>query len=168
MCGIIGILGKKAPAAPKADPAPAPTERAAPAAPSARPAPTLPSEAQLGSDHPTMPNEGRPYGRHRDRFATMDTNGDGVISDEEREAAMKQRASDLRTRLDADGDGKLTVDELANAKGRMHFDDPKAVDTNHDGDISADELAAAMKARSDARRAQRGAGSGSSGGSATP
>ncbi|HEX4422047.1 MAG TPA: hypothetical protein VH165_29245 [Kofleriaceae bacterium] len=92
------------------------------------------------------------------RDAKLDTNGDGVVSDEERAAAMKQRATAMRDRLDADGDGKLTPAELANAPGRMHFDDPAALDTNHDGDISADELAAGIKAKRDARRAARNGG----------
>lgn len=90
------------------------------------------------------------------RDAKLDANGDGIVSDEERAAAMRERAATMRTRLDADGDGKLTPAELANAPGRMHFDDPAAIDTNHDGDISADELAAALKARRDQRRGDRG------------
>ncbi len=145
----------------KAEP-PAPTDRAAPSAP--RPAPSLPSDPNaqaLGSDHPTMPD--RPYGRHHDRMAKLDTDGDGVISDQERAAAMKQRAETLRTKLDTNGDGKLTPDELAATKGRMHFDDPAALDINKDGDISVDELAAAMKARRDTMRDQwqNGGGAGS-------
>jgi hypothetical protein len=92
------------------------------------------------------------------RRSEMDTDGDGVISDQERQAAMMQRMSQMRDRLDTDGDGKLTPAELAAARpGRMHFDNPEALDTNHDGDISAEELAAGMKARRDAFRAQRAA-----------
>ena len=78
----------------KAEP-PAPTDRAAPSAP--RPAPSLPSDPNaqaLGSDHPTMPD--RPYGRHHDRMAKLDTDGDGVISDQERAAAMKARRDTMR------------------------------------------------------------------------
>jgi Ca2+-binding EF-hand superfamily protein len=98
----------------------------------------------------------------------MDRDGDGVVSDEERAAAMRDRADAMRKRLDTDGDGKLTPAELANARGRMRFDDAAAVDTNHDGEISADELAVAMKARMDARRAQHASAVGSDGGSGTP
>ena len=89
------------------------------------------------------------------RQERMDTNGDGVVSDEERAAAMKQRMQRLHDRLDTDGDGKLTPAELAAAPGRMHFDNPEALDTNHDGNIDADELAAGMKARREAFRAAR-------------
>jgi hypothetical protein len=95
---------------------------------------------------------------HKRRDAKLDTNGDGVVSDDERAAAMKQRVTAMHERLDTDGDGKLTPAELANAPGRMHFDDPAALDTNHDGDISADELAAGLKAKRDARRAARNGG----------
>ena len=100
------------------------------------------------------------------RAGRMDKDGDGVVSDEERAAALKARAEMMRKRLDADGDGKLTPAELGNARGRMRFDDPAALDTDHDGDISADELVAAMKARADQRRARRaGSGAGSADGS---
>jgi len=111
------------------------------------------ADDQPGTDD--QPRGNREDWRKR-RDAKLDTNSDGVISDEERAAAMRERAAAMRTRLDADGDGKLTPAELANAPGRMHFDDPAAIDTNHDGDISADELAAALKARRDQRRNDRG------------
>jgi hypothetical protein len=118
-------------------------------------APALPSTAddKAGTDDKGRGNR-EDWRKRRD--AKLDANGDGVISDEERAAAMRERAATLRTRLDADGDGKLTPAELANAPGRMHFDDPAAIDTNHDGDISADELAASLKARRDQRRSDRG------------
>jgi hypothetical protein len=143
----------------KADP-PAATEQ--PATPhAARPAPSLPGEAkpeQLGSDHPTMPSEDRPYGKHRDRNAKMDKDGDGVVSEEERAAAMKERAQRVHDKLDTNGDGKLTPDELKTAQGRMHFDDPATLDLDKNGEISPDELAAAMKARRDAFRDRIGRG----------
>lgn len=101
------------------------------------------------------PRDNRGDWRKR-RDAQLDANGDGVVSDEERAAAMQERIIKTRTRFDTDGDGKLTPAELASARGRMHFDDPAAIDTNHDGDISADELAAALKARRDQRRGDRG------------
>jgi hypothetical protein len=139
---------------PKQDPAPTPVEH--PAQPAA-PAPSLPSDPSTNSAMGSGDRPSLPPGHHRgDRFAKMDKDGDGVISDEERAAAMKERAAQMRTRLDSNGDGKLTPDELASAKGRMHFDDPASLDTNKDGDISADELAAAMQARREARRAAAG------------
>jgi EF hand len=122
--------------------------------------PALPAAAAAGDDKPAAGDSprGNPAGRdewRKRRDAKLDANGDGVVSDEERAAAMQQRVTAMRTRLDADGDGKLTPAELANAPGRMHFDNPAALDTNHDGDISADELAAGLKARRDQRRGDR-------------
>ncbi len=133
-----------------------------PSAPSARPAPpglsggTAPAPSLNGGPAHTLGSDDGGHERHRgDRMARMDKDGDGKISPEERQAAMKERVDNMRTRLDTNGDGKLTPDELANAKGRMRFDDPKAIDTNNDGEISSDELAAAMQARRDQMREQR-------------
>lgn len=141
-------------------PQPAPSEPK-PTVRSARPAPALPAPALPaapaavpdGSDHPQLPTGDN--GWRGDRMARMDKDGDGKISDEEREAAMKERSERMRQRFDTNGDGKLTPDELANAKGRMKFDDPAALDTNHDGDISADELQAGIQARREQLRSQR-------------
>jgi hypothetical protein len=129
--------------------------------------PALPAAPAAGDDQPAAgdsPRAGRDDWRKR-RDAKLDANGDGVVSDEERAAALKQRVTAMHARLDADGDGKLTPAELAKAPGRMHFDNPEALDTNHDGDISADELAAAMQARRDQRR---GNGAGAAPGTADP
>jgi hypothetical protein len=143
--------------APGGDPAkPAATGQAKP------PPPSLPGNSPaIGASA-----DGDPGGQdwRRRGGAALDKDGDGVISEEERAAAMKTRAEMMRKRLDADGDGKLTPAELANVRGRLRFDDPAALDTDHDGDLSADELVAAMKARADQRRALRD-GSGGSGGS---
>ncbi len=117
-----------------------------------KPIPTAAPALPAAVADPSNGDDARKDWRKR-RDAKLDTNGDGVVSDEERAAAMQQRMVNMRTRLDTDGDGKLTPAELAAAPGRMHFDDPAALDTNHDGDISADELAAGIKARRDARRA---------------
>jgi hypothetical protein len=123
--------------------------------------PALPTDpaAAASEDKPRDDPARREAWRKR-REARLDADGDGVISDEERTAAMRERITNMRTRLDADGDGKLTPAELANAPGRMHFDEPATIDTNHDGDISADEFAAAVKARRDQRRAARGSAAG--------
>lgn len=124
-----------------------PAPPALPAAPGDRPSADAP---------PRDPPIGGEEWRER-RKARLDTDGDGVISDEERAAAMHERLANVHARFDTDADGKLTPAELANARGPMRFDDPAALDTNHDGDISADELAAAFKAR---REQWRGSGSG--------
>jgi type IV secretory pathway VirB10-like protein len=129
-----------------------PVQPALPAEPAA--APAAGDDKPAAADPPRRSPAARDEWRKR-RDGKLDANGDGVVSDEERAAAMQQRVTSMRTRLDADGDGKLTPAELANAPGRMHFDNPAALDTNHDGDISADELAAGLKARRDQRRGDR-------------
>jgi hypothetical protein len=121
-----------------------------------------PAAAAAPSDEPPRAAPNRDEWRKR-RDERIDANGDGVVSDDERAAAIRERVANLRARLDTDGDGKVSPAELASARGRMRFDDPAALDTNHDGDISADELAAALKARRDQWRA-RNAGDGDGGG----
>ena len=130
------------------DKPPAPRPEVAPAPPP----PALPADQARGSGSPGDDWRAK-------RAARLDTDGDGTISDDEREAALHNRAEMMHRRLDADGDGKLTPAELEGARGRMRFDDRGALDTNHDGEISADELAAGMKARNDRRRAARAGGS---------
>src|SRR3569833_2806486 len=108
------------------EPAPTPTVRSARPAP-ALPAPALPAapaESADGSDRPTPADRGW----RGDRMARMDKDGDGKISDEEREAAMKERSERMRQRYDTNGDGKLTPEALAATQGRMKFDDPAARD----------------------------------------
>jgi hypothetical protein len=75
----------------------------------------------------------------------LDTNKDGVVSDEERNAARHQRVLDMRAQLDADGDGKVTPAELGASRfGRM---DTSTADANGDGNVTAEELEVLMKDR---------------------
>lgn len=144
-----------------------------PPAPPALPAP--PADPATATVPPPGDNPMPRADWRRRRDARLDANGDGIVSGEERDAAMKDRMTNMRTRLDTNGDGKLTLDEMAGARGRMRFDDPAALDTNHDGDISADELAAGFRARRDQWRGTRpgpgpgpGGGAPAGGGSGTP
>ena len=81
--------------------------------------------------------------RREERMKRLDTNGDGVVSDEERAAATAERAASTFSRLDADGDGVLTPDELAGA--RWFRGDPAKADADGDGKISVEELQKAME-----------------------
>jgi hypothetical protein len=122
-----------------------------PSTESAEPPPA--SEPPAG-DNPMPSQQGR-----GGRDAHLDTNGDGVVSSEEREVGLQERAVNLHKRFDRDGDGKLSLDELMRSRMRRRFSDPVALDTNNDGDISAEELAAGFRARAEARDADDSEGS---------
>ena len=136
----------------KPSPAPSPEQAPAPAprahAPGARPA--LPSEATDDEPRPELPGV--------DNRRRIDTDGDGVISPEERQAARVARAKRMQEWIDANHDGKVTPDELAAAGSASHgprFADPRAVDANNDGEISSDELQQALAERRRQWRASR-------------
>jgi Ca2+-binding EF-hand superfamily protein len=73
---------------------------------------------------------------------TFDTDGDGIISDEEREVARQRREELVRARVDTDGDGQVSEAERAAARrdraGRVHA----SLDRDGDGRVTPDELGA--------------------------
>jgi Ca2+-binding EF-hand superfamily protein len=178
-----GVGGSAAPAAPGA-----PAGRSAKIdVPPRRPLPRL-ADAEAAGEDPRPTREER-LAR---RMARLDTDGDGVISDEERAALRAQRRAELQARLDrdgdgtvtdaerltarleraeamtarldADGDGALTIEELENAP-RFRRLDPAAADGDGDGVLSVDELAKALEANGWRRGPwQRGPRSGSASG----
>jgi hypothetical protein len=124
-------------------------------------APALPAPSTESTEPPPAsvpPPVDNPLQRGA-RDAHLDSNGDGVVSAEEREAGLQERVVSLRKRFDRDGDGKFSVDELMRSRVRRRFSDPVALDTNNDGDISAEELAAGFRARDAARDADESQGS---------
>ena len=153
------------PADPAAKEAPTPTEQPSKQA-RPRPADGSAGFANDGRERPRLPGEGsarerdwddpaqrdemraRMEERRKRREEMLDTNKDGVVSDQERQARMEP----MRQRLDTNSDGKLTPEELAASDRRMGFDDPAAVDTNKDGDISLAELEVATTARREKMR----------------
>lgn len=159
-------------------PAPAETKPSEPATQveRARPRPSLPDSPST-PDHervrPRLPDEtprdwndpafreemeARREERRKAREAALDTNKDGVVSPEEKQARLKP----MIARFDQNGDGKLTPDELATSNRRMVFDDPGAVDTDKNGEISLQELDAAVtQRRAEMRTRWRGRGGGS-------
>ncbi|MBA3498769.1 MAG: hypothetical protein M4D80_11560 [Myxococcota bacterium] len=99
--------------------------------------------------------------REQEMKDRLDANKDGVVSEEERNNAMRQRAVDMHARFDKDGDGKVSSVELEAAPfGR--FD--ASADTNNDGQVSVDELDTAIRERRQGgafrRGRRRGGGSG--------
>lgn len=96
--------------------------------------------------------------RRKQREAALDTNKDGVVSPEEKQARLKPMVE----RFDQNNDGKLTPEELASSDRRMGFDDPTAIDTDKNGEISLGELDAAITQRRTEMRARwRGRNGGS-------
>ena len=78
-----------------------------------------------------------------DRFAEVDTNGDGTVSEAEfvahAQARAAERAAERFSALDADGDGALGPDVLASTQLGDMF---ARLDQNDDGVITQDELSA--------------------------
>jgi len=80
----------------------------------------------------------------------FDVNEDGVLSEEERQAARaarNERRDARRARIDADGDGRISdaEKEAARAAARVKIEEYRnarfdAADTNDDGVISAEEF----------------------------
>lgn len=75
-----------------------------------------------------------------DRFAALDTNGDGVITREEADAGSAAR----RQAIDANGDGEISFEEMAaqvrsrrEERARERFAE---LDANGDGRVTVDEL----------------------------
>jgi Ca2+-binding EF-hand superfamily protein len=103
-----------------------------------RPAP--PDEEDPGDDRRARREE-----RRKERMAELDKDGDGQISDAERDAARQVRMAETKKRLDTDGDGKLTVAELkASRMARRLGDEIDGIDADKNGEISAEELQKSM------------------------
>jgi hypothetical protein len=156
-----GSASAKPPEAGKVERArPSPSLPDSPAAADERRERRIPSEEPRDWSDPELREEMRERveERRKAREAALDTNKDGVVSPEERQARLRP----MLERLDQNGDGKLTPEELASSDRRMGFDDPAAIDTDHDGQISLAELDAAVTARRQQMRARwRGRGGGS-------
>lgn len=82
--------------------------------------------------------------REQEMKARLDANKDGVVSEEERGNALHQRAVDMHARMDRDGDGKLTIAELQNGPFNRFEGN---VDANGDGQVSVDELDQSIRER---------------------
>lgn len=91
-----------------------------------------------------------------ERFATMDTDGDGSINEAEfvakAQADAQERAAAMFARLDADGDGVLSQDVL---QSRSRGGNPERMisrlDTDDSGGVSAEEFEAGMEKMAERR-----------------
>jgi hypothetical protein len=79
---------------------------------------------------------------HMSRLKAADTNGDGLISKAEAQAALPRLAKHF-DQIDANKDGQISPDELKAARQNMKNAMFDRIDANHDGVISRDEFNAA-------------------------
>ena len=84
------------------------------------------------------------------RFAEIDTNGDGKVTQEEfvahAAARSSERAAEMFARLDADGDGSLSRDALeSRGRGNMGERLIQRADADGSGGVSQEEFDAAME-----------------------
>ncbi len=96
----------------------------------------------------------RVFGLGGSRLAEIDTDGDGTISDEEREAARAAREEARQAfidEFDEDGDGVLNEEEREAAKAAREAEREAAkteryheIDGDADGEVTVEELQAAM------------------------
>lgn len=115
------------------------------------------ASAALAADGPSRPDRD-----HRGRAERADANGDGKVTLQESQAALRERLM----RLDANQDGKITRAEMDNRRER--FQERRAergaqrgqdvfarLDTDHSGQLSPSEFAAGREQMRE-RRAARG------------
>ena len=97
------------------------------------------------------------------RFAEMDSNGDGSVSEAEFVAAAQtksaERAAEQFGRLDADGDGALSRDVLeSRGRGGMGERMLSRLDEDNSGGVSAEEFDAGMERFAERRGKRKGHG----------
>jgi len=80
-----------------------------------------------------------------DKTKDIDTDGDGIITEEELEAYNERKEKDISDKLDRNGDGKITQDEI-DRYNKEKKDKTKEIDTDGDGIITAEEVQAYYEA----------------------
>lgn len=81
------------------------------------------------------------------RMQRLDTNNDGQVSDAERSAAKEKHRAKMIERFDSDGDGTLNDAERQVAKEKHHEKMMKRFDVDGDGELNDAERDAAKQAR---------------------
>jgi Ca2+-binding EF-hand superfamily protein len=96
------------------------------------------------------PAQGRWGGEHG-VLKSFDTNGDGVVTKDEAQAAATARVEKVFAELDTNKDGQITEDEVQAARDARHAEMEakfearfKQADTNGDGLLSKEEVQAGM------------------------
>lgn len=147
--GAVFIFGGRAPEAVAA--APAPTPLPPPPAPE-------PAQAPSGSvfEDPRMPGGENRWGDLEERFANFDWSQFQQLSPEERREQMRAMRAEIEARLDTNGDGVVDDDErldgvLASPMGRRLLD---RFDANGDGMLDEAERQA-MREQEAQRRAEQ-------------
>lgn len=92
-----------------------------------------------------------------ERFAALDTNGDGSVDEAEfvakAQADAQERAAAMFERLDADGDGTLSQDVLqSRSRGANPERMISRLDTDDSGGVSAEEFEAGMEKMAERRK----------------
>ena len=94
------------------------------------------------------------------RFADLDSNGDGSVSEAEFVAAAEsnaaEKAAERFARLDADGDGTLSRDVLeSRGRGGMGERMLSRLDQDNSGGVSAEEFEAGLEKMAERRGGKR-------------
>lgn len=98
------------------------------------------------------------------KFASLDSNGDGSISREERQAQREGRKAERFASLDTNGDGALSIEEIAARAGERAQRRFARLDANGDGALTQDELSNGRMGRGERKGEGRGYGKRDGGG----
>ena len=134
----------------------APQQPTASAAPAPAPAPQGGGEVGQGGGGRRGRQQMTPEERRAERLKQFDSNSDGRLDRQERQA-MRQANLDRRMkRMDADGDGRISRQEASAGRlGQRLLADFDHVDADHDSFVSRDELERAADELRAQRRAER-------------
>lgn len=109
------------------------------------PAPKAEAQPEGRSAKIELPTQGQAKGRdgripQGERMKHADVDGDGQLSDEERQAEAERRSAEMAKRADLDGDGKVTEEEVATARKQRAETMHSKLDADHDGKLTIEEV----------------------------
>lgn len=109
------------------------------------------ARAQDKPQRPDRPNRQIPP----EILKEFDKDGDGKLSQEERQAAREARQKAMLEKFDADGDGKLSEDERKKMQETVRAERLKQFDKDGDGKLSKEERQAMPRFRDRQGRPER-------------